>query len=407
MKLLVLAILLTATQVSAAPARAQVPNEIIRGTVNVVLANSHGIVVLTDSKGTIKNSAGQRPSAQDSQKLIRLDDRSVCAIAGFGSARVGSSLQFGVDVMGILTNFRDQLSSKKSQLSFHEKLRTISFLLQAELRGLANIEEVVAPQKIRDDKLTFSMFLVGYDSDGKPRIGTLILRAAPNVVIGGKTQWEISDRVQLTEIGGDLQYDLAGMWDVGSDIFTRPQLHTQNPVGWKLWESAADHGASLQINDLVEIAKFISAETHTKYPDQVGGQDQIAIFQDGGITKFEQQSFPTAPKPMQFLLLMDIPIVFAAGVGIQTPKGVPIIWIRCTIDGYVYLPIDGNFYLGNEIRNSYVTYDGGPMFFDPSNKVVNSRIEIGFPIGSNEAIKRYLVQNFHWSECIPVGCENY
>jgi hypothetical protein len=58
MKFLVSAILLIITQVPASSARAQTPNEIIRGTVNVVLANSYGIAVLTDSKGRSKIRAG-------------------------------------------------------------------------------------------------------------------------------------------------------------------------------------------------------------------------------------------------------------------------------------------------------------------------------------------------------------
>src|ERR1700735_4007457 len=53
-----------------------------RGTINVVLANQNGIIALTDSMVT----AGRKQLREPAQKLFKLDDRTVCTIAGFLSS---------------------------------------------------------------------------------------------------------------------------------------------------------------------------------------------------------------------------------------------------------------------------------------------------------------------------------
>ena len=66
-----------------AEARSNVEDDFVaHGTINIVLANENGLVVLTDSMIT----AGDRQLPEPGQKLFKLDDRTVCAIAGFVSA---------------------------------------------------------------------------------------------------------------------------------------------------------------------------------------------------------------------------------------------------------------------------------------------------------------------------------
>jgi hypothetical protein len=386
--------------------RAQTQDQIIGGTINVVLANSNGMVVLTDSKQTVMRSAGQPRSTQEAQKLIRLDDHSVCAIAGFGGAQF-SAPRFNVNVMGILSDFRDELAVKKGHLSFDHKLRALSFLLRLYIESFANIDEVGHPGVLKDAQLAFSLFLVGYDSDGKPKIGSRGLNAAPHVLPSGNTGWQISEKIQVNAVRNGLQCALAGMIDVGAKIMKNPQAYPQSPAIRRLSEPTADNGVALQVTDLEALAKFIAAETSKKYPDLVGGPDQVAIFRNSEIIKFEQRSFPLPPKPIPLNLIMDVPLQFGPGGGIVAPNGVTTIWIRNTIVGNQALMLDGSFFLGNEIRDSVVTYDGDPtVFFDASNKLINSRLQLGENFGSNMEFVRYLVRSFPWSQCPPFRCNN-
>ena len=64
-----------------------------RGTVNILLANKNGLVAITDSKLVMGNDP-----AGYAQKLFRIDDHTLCTIAGWYSwsgGRAGVSTQAG------------------------------------------------------------------------------------------------------------------------------------------------------------------------------------------------------------------------------------------------------------------------------------------------------------------------
>jgi hypothetical protein len=70
------------------PTNAQALNSgaVLGGTLNVVLANKNGAVVLTDSM--LSDESGPVPIPRPEtpgQKLFQLDDKTICAIAGFAS----------------------------------------------------------------------------------------------------------------------------------------------------------------------------------------------------------------------------------------------------------------------------------------------------------------------------------
>ena len=99
------------------------PNPVFTGTVNIVLANANGIVVLTDS-----NQTGYRPNGESfttpvpGQKLFRIDDRTVCTIAGFGSTFLPTFPEFTSSAAGVLDRYAAELRSKGGRHAFHEKL---------------------------------------------------------------------------------------------------------------------------------------------------------------------------------------------------------------------------------------------------------------------------------------------
>src|SRR5438046_649804 len=80
------------------------------GTVNIVLGNANGIVILTDSMIT----AGDRQLPDPAQKLFRLDDHRVCAIAGFVSAGWPMKDLF-LTTSGIVKRYEEKLKSQLPQ----------------------------------------------------------------------------------------------------------------------------------------------------------------------------------------------------------------------------------------------------------------------------------------------------
>jgi 20S proteasome alpha/beta subunit len=80
---------------------AQDETKINRGTVNIALANANGIVLLTDSVQSHKE-ADVWHHLQPVQKLFRLDDKTVCSIAGFASEGGWIPPQLNTEVSGII-----------------------------------------------------------------------------------------------------------------------------------------------------------------------------------------------------------------------------------------------------------------------------------------------------------------
>ena len=60
---------------------------VIRGTLNAALANTNGIVVVTDSIQT----SGSHQLTDPGKKLFKVDQDTVCTIAGFGSEKLSCS----------------------------------------------------------------------------------------------------------------------------------------------------------------------------------------------------------------------------------------------------------------------------------------------------------------------------
>ena len=81
---------------------AQEPGNISRGTVNIALSNANGIVLLTDSVQTVGDHF-----KQPVPKLFRIDDKTVCSIAGFASETGWIRSEMNTDVAGIIADFRE------------------------------------------------------------------------------------------------------------------------------------------------------------------------------------------------------------------------------------------------------------------------------------------------------------
>src|ERR1700719_4309363 len=388
---------------------AQTQNQTARGTVNIVLANAAGIVVLTDSKQTILNAAGEPIGSQYAQKLVRLDDRSVCAIAGFANVPF-----LKLDIMGILADFGKQLATQKRYASFDEKLRTISHVIDFYMNAYANTKEFVQPGQRATSFEPLHIFIAGFDNDEHAKIGSMELEATPVVLSSQRIRWEFREKIQLRAAGnpvdgcrmlGDVQYCAAGITDVADNIMRNPQPYARIPAVTRFLNAGSDKNAQLSLGDLEALAVFLSTKTSDSYAAYVGGPNQIATLHDGKILEFEE-AYASPPAPMPVSLVMDNTMKGANG-GIEYPKGMTMIWIRDTIIGHQGLVLDGSIFLGTEIRDSIVTYAGGTTSFDSSNKVTNSELEMHTPVGSSSSFMHALSHDFPWTRCVPIACGAY
>jgi hypothetical protein len=107
----------------------------VHGTINVVLANKNGIVVLTDSMLTAGlNKQLQTPG----KKLFRLDDHSVCAIAGIIASPSGSYKELDLSTVAIVDDYARKTSAGPP-ITIRQKLTELAFLLNINLSAVENV----------------------------------------------------------------------------------------------------------------------------------------------------------------------------------------------------------------------------------------------------------------------------
>lgn len=375
------------------------------GTVNIALANANGIVLLTDS---VKSTEG-RALPEPTQKLFQLDDKTVCSIAGFVSETGWPRPQFDTEVAGIVADFKDKLSTQPIP-DLEVKLRALGFLVGFYIDLVANRSEVVVGPGKPEDYI-FQVIVAGYDADGKPKIGKLVLSPVSQQSPDGHKFWSHTVSPEMHQVGRKLVPVLGGIPYVSNEVLNSPQKFSSDSKVVRRYMSAMrrDRGESLTLQEMAALASYMAAQTTKRYPSVVGPPNQIAVLTHGKIVKLEQPHFSNPPRPMKFALMVNLRI--QRDLMAATPPDTYMLWIRSEFVGFrnPRLRLDDQFFYGCVIRDSIVEYGGGLTDFGPTNTVVNSFILPGYPVGSQTEMLRILngfptganTKLFKWSDEVP------
>jgi len=371
------------------PSDAETP--VIRGTINAVLANANGIVVLTDSRISAMTPSGPQPLPTPGQKLFKLDALTVCTLAGFSSAGVRSFPELATASAQILQEIQRELAKYEIQ-TFHTKLRMVSAIFQAHLDTIASLRDLNGGSG--DIKLT----LAGYDTDGKPKIGQVYLHVGPENESGP------ADEVYLREVDvkKELVWELAGVEDVARHILEVPDDFPKDPAVVDFAKAyKANRASSLTIEQMKSLAKSLARDTAATTP-LVGGGNQIATLENGKLRSFEPgASFPEQPPALHFFLLYkgSSTNVGRAGVisGVDN-QPYPTVFIGYTMERVARVDLDNNFYFSTEIINSKVFYNGELTRFDSSNHVSDCILVLGPNAKHNPDMVRHLKTDFNWKQ---------
>jgi 20S proteasome alpha/beta subunit len=370
-------------------------NSVVHGTINVALGNENGLVVLTDSM--VSMGGVPRPDIP-SQKPFKLDDRTVCAIAGFASAAAVSATgispqaslpDLNSSASAIIHEFVRQSAMQPPQ-SIAERLRALAFLMSAHLSAIANVRDALGnPTPL--DSYRFQLIVAGYDTDDNPKIGKITLRL--NNDRGSLTAE--TEEAAITNIERKLVVQLNGMPDVAQQILLHPESKPGDTAINQYAASFAKNGGStLTVDQMVELAKRLAYFTSKVHP-QVGGLNQIAVFQRQRTVKIEQQKFPDPPKPLvNFGLVVNSKFSYS---NIAFAKGGSYIFVRCSWAG-MQQELDGNYFIGNDFTNSALMYDGGVVNLGDTNRVTNSVLILGPHASPGDETVRRLMKAFAWSQ---------
>jgi hypothetical protein len=371
------------------------------GTVNIALANANGIVLLTDSVQSHMEADGWHHQ-QPVQKLFRLDDKTVCSIAGFaGETWIRPELNFrNIDVTGIIAEVTDELS-KHPVPELDAKLGAIGFLVGSYIDLVANRHEItVGPGT--PDAYEFEVIVAGYDADGEPKLKKLALKPVVLQAPDGHRYWSHIASLEEVSVEVKLAHLLGGIPNVSLQVLQSPQAFKTSAVIQKYARSKKENeGQSLTLKDLAALASKMAAQTARRPPfvGFVGGPDQIAILAEGRILKIDQPHFDDPPRPMKITLMVNLRLAGAAAAVMVVPGPYHhFVWIRSHIVGLKSPPLrlDGQFFYGCEIRDSIVEYNGGLLDFGPTNTVVNSALFPWFPVGAAPG-KTRTWNGFEWS----------
>jgi hypothetical protein len=364
---------------------------VVHGTINIALGNENGLVVLTDSMVT----AGGHQLPEPGQKLFKLDDSTVCSIAGFASARAASNHaavpDLNTSISAIIHEYVQQ-SAQQAPQRIDEKLRALAGLINFYLSTIATVRDALG-NATGVDSYRFQLIVAGYDLDDNPKIGRITLRTENE---RGSFSSKIED-ASISNVENKLVWQLNGMPGVARQILLHPESRPNDPVLHEYATSLSENGGkSLTVEQMVDLAKRLAYYTSQLYPE-VGGPNQIAILQKRHSLSIEQQKFPEPPRPLfKFALAVNSHFTFSS---VAWAKGVPVVFVRCSWIG-MQRELDGNYFIGNDFKNSFLLYDGGIVNLGDTNRVIDSVLVIGPHVKPDDETVRRLAKAFSWSRIV-------
>ena len=382
------------------------PNPVLTGTVNIVLANANGIVVLADSNQTGKLPSGEPfTSPLPGQKLFRLDDHTVCAIAGFGAASLPGFPEFTSSAAGVLDKYTEELRRNGGVHGFREKLTSLAFLFDMQLSGIGNLQYL---ERAQVGDYGFELILAGYDLDGTPKLGKLVIGASlsPNGIFS-----PVLKQMVQTSVGGEIAYETAGIGRFAvENILTYPaQLAEETEIKRYADSRALDKGNSLTTAEMDALARALarhSALVNRHYVNgrmwwPVGGANQVAILKNGMIEKIEQRSFGFAERRLKmkpFGMLMGLTLNNGGRPDIIlsiVQPGMIGLYLKMGFVGSVVL--DRGYFFEDDFKNGTLYYSGGVLAFDTSNRVTNCVLKLGAHVDRTSSDVQKLISGFPWS----------
>jgi hypothetical protein len=237
----------------------------LHGTINVVVANDRGIVALTDSMLTqiSQNEKGVRTSRKLStagQKLFRLDDRTVCTFADFASTETRHLPRFLNNTSAIIGRYEDKMKGSRPLL-VSEKLEELEDLFTYYLTGVANLV---------GQGNSFELLIAGYDPDGTPEVGRLVLRTTLVQTAAGPFLRSVTQQRSVFPILHREVICLNGIVDVAVKTLSdsRSWMGIPEVVGCK--ENTGNQAMDFPIEQMSALARSI--KLHTQEIHKEGGR---------------------------------------------------------------------------------------------------------------------------------------
>jgi hypothetical protein len=361
------------------------------GTINVVLANGNGAVVETDSRLSLNGR-----SVGKGQKLYKLDERTVCAIAGFFTLPLpvfeGSYSPTPSSVPAMIEQY---LKERNGQLgdTLSEKMDSLVEIFSFDMAFTSS----VAISHLRFNPSSSALTLVGYEA-GQLKILQAHLKPSINPNNGYVT-YEATVDPQII-VGKELKKATAGLdfevTKVLSSAEARPNDHIVHDYQVSMSET---QGQSMQLEDLRILANEMVRTAERFHPGEVGDERQTAILTGGKISHFEQTIEPLAPGNLQLAGInedaTDDGSLWAFVVATEPHTfTTPRLFVHARINGMntpcTFQQLDNIIFTGSAFTDTCLLYQGSPLtIFDKSNVLTRSTLRITANTENSPFVKRF------------------
>ena len=407
------------------------------GTVNILLANGNGLVLVTDSMLTYNNDQHD----PNGTKLFKVDEKTVCAMAGQYSIP-GVLPEFEAAFPNIMAQYvrAEHIRATDFYSKFAILVHTFQFALSSNLNSLESLNPALVPtvlSKLQDIDLT----LAGYDDDGTLKLAQVRLKAVQSgdgfsLVPSEPPLGRFIPDCELIAkhdnpkyhdpglpvpriVGSALYCKIAGLRDVPEQRLAKPDQFPDLPALQMYARSQSKHN-DLSLEQLrslaLELEKESEADETTNHKWRVGGDAKVAVLRDGHVS--ESPAATRVDERVGSALLADHHDSFDLdcgsnpyGEGMFFDSSRSLVQARGTIRNCSQR-LDGVLFHDSEFIGSALSYLGsGPLLFPPSNKVEDSTLTLASSVDIGRPEIRHLICDFHWktvtqgSNVLKLPCE--
>lgn len=349
----------------------------VHGTINIFLANGNGLVAITDSR--LSDDIGP---VGYGQKLFKVDDQTVCSIAGFfswhGPVFPGTKAYLlPTAVPAVLNAYIKVLHDPDAPpKSLQAKFEGLARAWQADLNMMLELGQMTRQVYIPPQA---SVITIGGYDNGALWIGQVSLMPT---TINNLTSFAMDPaKPVLQKVATTLVYAAAGYDSEVETILDSPGSTPDNdPIFAKYSKSmATDSGASLTLDDLEILAKKLETISAAKYKKEVGGDQQLAVLKSGKVS-----SSPPAPKNDSLgqtsfeTQLSSFNITYIGGRhvwGRLPPERIDILFNDSFRKAVVQ--IDDRVEIDSFFSDCTLYYEGSPLVVFESNGLQNTDLQLG------------------------------
>jgi hypothetical protein len=394
----VIAMVLPIIGTSQLPPRMATPQETptsTHGTINLLLANRNGTLLITDSR--ISNGDYQ-PKSDHAQKLFQLDDKTVCSIASFYSdtgpvlfqpATPDGRFVLFQSIDGMIQSFKRGL---RPNLSVLQKADALAQYIGYSLALLENAKR--ASSSHSGPTYPQELVVVGYDADGSQMAVKRVISVRgddTNNPRNGPVHYNI-EQTETHRIDNQFFYIVAGVKDFAKPRLDHPDAEsysTESELTLYRVAHLRNEQSSLTLEQMKALAYYLESKSEKGVAawlkPVIGGGIQEAILLDGKVTLFPPKTpfdpYPDSP-PTNVFINASTSGAFLL-FGSHRYMNV-LINSSCNAPGGVIL--DNAVILGGVYDHCYLYFDGRAFYLDPENVSVRSATLVIGPHSNDQAV---------------------